>query len=49
MLISGSMSSWRDVAVLTRRPGAASEEAVRFATKALAQLKTIAPNTFQAL
>lgn len=49
LLASGTMSTWRDVAVLSRRSGTATPEAVNFATKALVQLKTIAPNTFQAL
>lgn len=47
LVVSGTMSTWRDVTLLTRLPGSASEEAVRFATKALVHLKGIAPHTFQ--
>lgn len=47
IIASGTMSTWRDVTLLVRLPGSASEEAIRFATKALVQLKTIAPNSFQ--
>lgn len=47
LLISGTMNAWRDVTIMALRQGTASDEAVCFATKALVQLKMVAPHTFR--